>query len=198
MSSVLNRGKKKQKFYTTKECNTFDRNGKPEMRNANLIAETHKHLKYIGYMTLRDRYGFGERRIKRFSANVEGMFEKYRRGEITSLDMLRYCESKGLDVSSWIRDVGQHQKLNFSNYKKYNANAMMAIKLIDAAFVSYAMIVAVILKEIFRFSNNQISGFWEHMKYYIDSYVRDYLTDDIINEIMVDECSFDISKDIFV
>jgi hypothetical protein len=56
------------------------------------------------------------------------------------------------------------------------------------------MMSGIVLKEVFGFSAPKVQEFWNHICYYIDSYYRGYLTDDMINSIMKDECGLDIEN----
>jgi len=195
MSSVLNRKKKKQTFYTKEEIKSFQRGGVKQYRQQEqMMKELFKHLQFMGYMALRDRYGFGKKRIIRYWDNIQNIFDEYEKGKIDSSQMLRYCETKNIHAHAWIKTISQREKMILANSEKYKCNVIEIIKILDSATLVYAMISGIVLKEIFDFSSAKVEEFYSHINYYIDSYVRDYLNDEMVNEILIEECGIDLLK----
>ena len=195
MSSRIAKKKKNTYGFTKAETKRFQRHGKLYNAEDKMLKETFKHLQFMGYMALRDRYGFGKTRLVRFYKCMQSVFDEYSADRITSKQLLTYCESKKIDVHKWIRSITQTEKLKLSNVAKYKANTLQTMKVLDASILVYGMISASVLKEQFDFSSPEIERFYGHISYYIDSYVRDYLNDDMINSIMIEECGLDLYRE---
>lgn len=193
MSSRL-KPKKKSYGFTTKELKSMNVYDKQYNAEDKMLRETFKHLQFMGYMALRDRYGFGRQRLIKFYDCIKGLFDKYTAKEITSKEMLVYCEKNKIDVYKWVRSITQTEKLKLSSCAKHKGNTLDVIKVLDSSILVYGMLSASVLKETFKFSRPEIERFYGHISYYIDSYVRDYLNDEMINDILQEECNIDLYK----
>ena len=195
MSSALKRKKKKNNYgFTKQEQMGLDKHNAKYSRTDRMIKEIFKHIQYMGYMALRDRYGFGRKRLIRFWDSLWGVFHKYEEGEYTSEMLLEYCAVKKLDVHGWMHTIPLSWKLYLGNSKQYKQSGREAVLVLDSALLVYGMMSGIVLKEVFDFSAPKVQEFWNHISYYIDSYYRGYLTDDMINSIMKDECGLDIEN----
>ena len=195
MSSILKRKKKKQSYGLTKsEQKSINQHNRQYAGEEKMIKENFKHLQFMGYMTLRDRYDFERDGLIDFYKRIKYVFEKYESNELSTKEMLTYCEGNKIDVYGWVNSITQQQKLKLADCGKHKGFTLDLIKVLDASILIYGMISASVLKEIFNFSSETIEEFYGHISYYIDSYVRNYLNDDMINEIMKEECDLDLYK----
>lgn len=162
----------------------------------NLIQNLFTHLQFMGYQNLHDRFGFGNKRLKRFYEFLEKEFEKYSEGKLELDSLLMYCKKNDNNIYDWIRTLPQSQKIKVSEFKAKKGTSVNFMKGIDAGFLIYGTLSVVVLLREFNFSKPQAKKFLDEMAYYLDSYAKGYLNDELVNELMIEECKIDVINEI--
>lgn len=161
-----------------------------------LIQTLFTHLQFMGYQNLHDRFGFGNRRLKRFYECLEREFENYSQEKLKTEELLVYCQNKENDIYKWVRSLSQSQKLKVSGFKAKKGTSINFMKVVDSAYLIYGGLASYVLFEDFKFSKPQVKKFLEEMAYYLDSYAKGYLDDNLVNELMIEECKIDVINNI--
>lgn len=191
MSSRIKK-KKPACGFNTAEMQRFKQDNSLYSSESKMLKETFKHLQFMGYMALCDRYDFKKDRIVDFYNKVRNTFDDYEADNLSSKDLLTWCVDNGVNAYAWIKSITQTEKLRLSDYAKYRSNVPRAMKVIDSSLLVYAMIAGRVLVEDFSFESSAISEFYSHLSYYIDSYVRGYMDDRMVASILLDELDLDI------
>lgn len=175
--------------YNSRENRAIKRTDGANKMADKTITNIHRHLNLIAYMTLRDRYDYGEKGLRKFWSKISSTFDAYANREVTSKELLTYCEVNKIDVYGHINRIPFSQKMYLADAKRGYVGMN---KFIDASFIVFYGFVAVILKEEFCFDSEKVMEFFDHLDYYIDSYQRKYLDDNMIYEIISEECNIDL------
>lgn len=181
-----------------KKNHTFDfvkARANKEAKEDKAILSVSTHMQYMVYLALLDELGFKEKRLRRFYENMKGLKEKWADGQAPTDEMLVYCRKKKIPVYEWMKAIPTSKKLAF--IKPYTC--INAVNYIEAAMLVHGMMVAIILKETFRISNNQIGQVLKRLERDIDCYItvqpknkKPYLTDDMILQAFRDELKLDL------
>ena len=155
-----------------------------------MITSVSKHLSFMSYIILRDKFGFGRKRLIRFWECISAVFDRYVERELTTDNMIIYSKAKGIDIIGFIKTIPMREKFLLSGVRSVKS----ADKILEAAFVVYMLILTVSLKEEFHFSNPKMFEFYGYIRLYIQLYVRKYVDDGMICEIMKNECGIDLEK----
>ena len=103
MSNALKR-KKKSMFYTKQEMKTIGRNDF-EKRNADkVVTKSYKDFVTIGYIVLRDLFGFGQKRIIRLQEEMKARLETAADGGVNGAHVGVVLKDKyGIDVDECVK-----------------------------------------------------------------------------------------------
>lgn len=166
----------------------------------NAIISLTNSYGFACYNALYDVFGYKMKRIYRFYEEMTELRESWRVEKVSTVDLLRYAKSKGIDVQKRVESIPLAQRLNFGikETKKY---APGIDRHLGYALVENYLFSVYVLKEKFKFSNPMLDKFFEKIEFYIDSYFQKqpkskkrYMNDNTIIEIFRDELSFDIVK----
>lgn len=158
----------------------------------NYIQIAFNHFVMISYQNLHDKFGFGQKRILKFYSAMQELLNQYDLGTLNTSMLLKYSVKVKVDSYGWVKSLPTSQKLSLVNFKPNKNNGMNAVKLIESALLISDLLAVSVLKEEFGMSKAKIDEFNEWQKYYIDSYVKGYLNDTMVNELMIAECKIDI------
>lgn len=193
MSNALKKRKTNVGF-TGKDKKIIRENLKMEKEDMAIMTMT-KKLQLMTYMALYDVFEFKEKRLKRFHRHMEALKASWADEKVPTVNMLRYCEKKKINVYQYAKEISQSQKIAL--VEKYTSAKLIAY--IEPAFLTNVLMSVIILKEEFRFSNPMIEKYLKKMAYYIDSYTRKqpgtnryYLNNEMIIEIFRDEIKLNI------
>ena len=170
-----------------------------DKKNDKAILKMSTSLTYIFYYSARDVLGFGQDRMIRFWENMLELKERWSEMEVTSYEMLVYCEKKGIDVHGFVKGVPNNKKLLMVG----NNITIASLKYIESAMLANMMFATIVLKETFKQSTSKIKEFMKMVDNYIDSYTKKqpksklyYLNDRMIIDALKDEIKLDVEKGI--
>lgn len=153
------------------------------------------HMQYMMYLSLMDVLGFKEKRIRKFYAAMNKMKASWADGKAPTDTMLAYCRDKKIPTYEWTKSIPTSKKIAL--IKPYSC--VNVLNYIEAAILVHVMMAAIILKEEFKISNNQIGQILKKIENDMDCYIKvqprskkPYLTDDIILQIFRDELKLDL------
>lgn len=203
MSSKLKKKSKNKDVFTKYDKFVFKKE-EERLKRDNMIDKLFIHMRFIGFYDLRDRFGFGAIRIKRFWDAVEQVTEKYAQNILKTEEINNYCMSKGINVPELLKTIPVENRFILAGLRKDNPLRFTELKYINAVIQLYIMVADSVLKEAFKFSVSQVKKFNEEIKYYIDSYTRlqpgtneYYLDDNGCNEMLKAECGIDVLKEYY-
>ena len=186
MSNALKR-KKKSMFYTKQEMKTIGRNDF-EKRNADkVVTKSYKDFVTIGYIVLRDLFGFGQKRIIRLQEEMKARLETAADGGVNGAHVGVVLKDKyGIDVDECVKRVPQRQ-LMILYAQKGRCIEREAYRITCASMFNYLAFTC------FKLSVNQLQQFIDKFIDYIDTlanYKQFQLTMPMIAEALADEIKF--------
>lgn len=192
MSNALRR-KKKPMFYTKQEMKTIGRNDF-EKRNADkVVTKSYKDFVTIGYIVLRDLFGFGQKRIIRLQEEMKARLETAADGGVNGAHVGVALKSKyGIDVDECVKRVPQRQ-LMILYAQKGRCIEREAYRITCASMFNYLAFTLITLKQCFKLSVNQLQQFIDKFIEYIDvlsNYKQFQLTVPMIAQSLADEIKF--------
>lgn len=192
MSNALKR-KKKPMFYTKQEMKTIGRNDF-EKRNADkVVTKSYKDFVAIGYIVLRDLFGFGQKRIIRLQEEMKARLETAADGGVNGAHVGVALKSKyGIDVDECVKRVPQRQ-LMILYAQKGRCIEREAYRITCASMFNYLAFTLITLKQCFKLSVNQLQQFIDKFIEYIDvlsNYKQFQLTVPMIAQSLADEIKF--------
>ena len=192
MSNALRR-KKNPIFYTKRESKIIGRNDF-EKRNADrVVAKSYKDFVAIGYIVLRDLFGFGQTRIIRLQDEMKARLETAADGGVNGAHVGVVLKDKyGIDVDECVKRVPQRQ-LMILYAQKGHCIEREAYRLSSASLFNYFALTLTILKKEFKLSVKQLQQFTDKFIDYIDTlanYKQFQLTVPMIAETLADEIKF--------
>ena len=192
MSNALKR-KKKPMFYTKQEMKTIGRNDF-EKRNADkVVTKSYKDFVTIGYIVLRDLFGFGQKRIIRLQDFLKSYLDEASSGGENGKDLAVYLKSKyGIDIKEEVGKIPQRQLMNL--YAKTGfCIEREAYRLSITSLFNYFALTLTILKKEFKLSVKQLQQFTDKFIDYIDTlanYKQFQLTVPMIAQSLANEIKF--------
>lgn len=192
MSNALKR-KKKPTFFTKQDTKIIGRNDF-EKRNADkVVTKSYKDFVTIGYIVLRDLFGFGQKRIIRLQEEMKKCLETAADGGTNGRHVGVALKSKyGIDVDECVKRVPQRQ-LMVLYAKKGFCIEREAYRLSSASLFNYFALTLTILKKEFKLSVKQLQQFTDKFIDYIDTlanYKQFQLTVPMIVETLAYEINF--------
>lgn len=192
MSNALKR-KKKPMFYTKQEMKTIGRNDF-EKRNADkVVTKSYKDFVTIGYIVLRDLFGFGKKRIIRLQEEMKARLETAADGGVNGAHVGVVLKDKyGIDVDECVKRVPQRQ-LMILYAQKGRCIEREAYRITCASMFNYLAFTLITLKKEFKLSVKQLQEFLDKFVDYIDTlanYKQFQLTVPMIAETLADEIKF--------
>lgn len=192
MSNALKR-KKKPMFYTNQEMKTIGRNDF-EKRNADkVVTKSYKDFVTIGYIVLRDLFGFGQARIIRLQDFLKSYLDEAASGGNTGKDLAVYLKSKyGIDIKEEVGKIPQRQLMNLYAKKGFCIERE-AYRLSSASLFNYFALTLTILKKEFKLTVKQLHYFSDKFIDYIDTlanYKQFQLTVPMIAQSLENEIKF--------
>ena len=192
MSNALRR-KKKPEFYTKREVKIIGRNDF-EKRNADkVVTKSYKDFVAIGYIVLRDLFGFGQKRIIRLQEEMKARLETAADGGTNGAHVGVLLKDKyGIDVDECVKRVPQRQ-LMILYAQKGRCIEREAYRIICASMCNYLAFTLITLKQCFKLSVKQLQQFTDKFIDYIDTlanYKQFQLTVPMIAETLADEIKF--------
>ena len=158
----------------------------------NFIQTAFNHFIMISYQTLHDKFDFDGDKITKFYNSMHGVLNDYALGRLNTQEMLIYSVKIKVDCHGWVKSLPIRWKYALVGFKANQGKGMKAIMHIEAALLVSDLIAISVLKEEFGLVKEELDKFNEWQRYYIDSYVRGYLNDEMINELMIEECHIDM------
>lgn len=192
MSNALKR-KKKPMFYTKQEMKTIGRNDF-EKRNADkVVTKSYKDFVTIGYIVLRDLFGFGQKRIIRLQEEMKARLETAADGGVNGAHVGVVLKDKyGIDVDGCVKRVPQWQ-LMILYAQKGRCIEREAYRITCASMFNYLAFTLITLKQCFKLSVNQLQQFIDKFIDYIDTlanYKQFQLTVPMIAQSLANEIKF--------
>lgn len=192
MSNALRR-KKKPEFYTKQDTKIVSRNSF-EQRNADrVVTKSYKDFVAIGYIVLRDLFGFGQKRIIRLQEEMKARLETAADGGVNGAHVGVLLKDKyGIDVDECVKRVPQRQ-LMILYAQKGRCIEREAYRITCASMFNYLEFTLITLKQCFKLSVNQLQQFIDKFIDYIDvlsNYKQFQLTVPMIAETLADEIKF--------
>lgn len=192
MSNALKR-KKKPMFYTKQEMKTIGRNDF-EKRNADkVVTKSYKDFVAIGYIVLRDLFGFGQKRIIRLQEEMKARLETAADGGVNGAHVGVVLKDKyGIDVDECVKRVPQRQ-LMILYAQKGRCIEREAYRITCASMLNYLAFTLITLKQCFKLSVKQLQQFIDKFIDYIDTlanYKQFQLTVPMIAGTLADEINF--------
>ena len=192
MSNALRR-KKNPIFYTKRESKIIGRNDF-EQRNADrVVTKSYKDFVAIGYIVLRDLFGFGQKRIIRLQEEMKARLETAADGGVNGAHVGVLLKDKyGIDVDECVKRVPQRQ-LMILYAQKGRCIEREAYRITCASMFNYLAFTLITLKQCFKLSVNQLQQFIDKFIDYIDTlanYKQFQLTMPMIAEALADEIKF--------
>lgn len=192
MSNALRR-KKNPIFYTKRESKIIGRNDF-EQRNADrVVTKSYKDFVAIGYIVLRDLFGFGQKRIIRLQEEMKARLETAADGGVNGAHVGVLLKDKyGIDVDECVKRVPQRQ-LMILYAQKGRCIEREAYRITCASMFNYLAFTLITLKQCFKLSVNQLQQFIDKFIDYIDvlsNYKQFQLTVPMIAETLADEIKF--------
>ena len=158
-----------------------------------------KHMQYIGYYTIYERFNITADDLVKFSVIFNDTFELYKTGKLEINGIITYFNKKRINILKWVHSIPVNQKLALADKKNCGGDIPFTIQTINIALYCYAMIADMVLIEHFNFITKNVNKFNNELNYYIDSYTRKqpglkdtYLHDIDIQDWFVEEFRFDI------
>ena len=181
--------------------------GKQELATAKarlrIGDNVYNHLKYIVTYVLYDKFDFGFKKVSNFYGKLESLDSAWRddnNEKVTTERLYNYTYQKGYDVVAFIRSIPFSQKLTLADVKG-NKVPLGANKDVDYGFLTMLILAIPVLKESYRFNQNNIKEFMYWIAYFVESYTKKqpktnitYLCDDDIWQMFIDEAHWDIRK----
>ena len=192
MSNALKR-KKKPTFFTKQDTKIIGRNSF-EQRNADkVVTKSYKDFVAIGYIVLRDLFGFGQKRIIRLQEEMKARLETAADGGTNGAHVGVALKSKyGIDVDECVKRVPQRQ-LMILYAQKGRCIEREAYRITCASMFNYLAFTLITLKQCFKLSVNQLQQFIDKFIEYIDvlsNYKQFQLTVPMIAQSLADEIKF--------
>lgn len=193
MSNALKR-KKKPMFYTKQEMKTIGRNDFEKRNTDKVVTKSYKDFVTIGYIVLRDLFGFGQKRMARLEQTVNAYSEAAAEDRNMNGTALAYAlkEKYGVSVSDIVNSVPQSQLMKLYAWKGHCVERE-AYRLASASMFNYMSLTMTALKTVFKFTRNQLVQFSEKFIDYIDTlanYKQFQLTVPMIAQSLSDEIKF--------
>lgn len=192
MSNALRR-KKKPTFFTKRDTKMIGRNDF-EQRNADkVVTKSYKDFVAIGYIVLRDLFGFGQKRIIRLQEEMKKRLETAADGGTNGAHVGVVLKDKyGIDVDECVKRVPQRQ-LMILYAQKGLCIEREAYRITCASMCNYLAFTLIVLKKEFKLSVKQLQQFTDKFIDYIDTlanYKQFQLTVPMIAETLADEIKF--------
>ncbi len=192
MSNALKR-KKKPTFFTKQDTKITGRNDF-EKRNADkVVTKSYKDFVVIGYIILRDLFGFGQTRIIRLQEEMKARLETAADGGVNGAHVGVVLKDKyGIDVDECVKRVPQRQ-LMILYAQKGRCIEREAYRITCASMFNYLAFTPITLKQCFKLSVNQLQQFIDKFIDYIDTlanYKQFQLTVPMIAETLAYEIKF--------
>lgn len=192
MSNALKR-KKKPTFFTKRDTKMIGRNDF-EQRNADrVVTKSYKDFVAIGYIVLRDLFGFGQKRIIRLQEEMKARLETAADGGTNGAHVGVVLKDKyGIDVDECVKRVPQRQ-LMILYAQKGRCIEREAYRLSSASLFNYFALTLTILKKEFKITAKQLKYFTDKFIDHIDTlanYKQFQLTVPMIAETLADEIKF--------
>lgn len=192
MSNALRR-KKKPTFFTKRDTKMIGRNDF-EQRNADkVVTKSYKDFVAIGYIVLRDLFGFGQKRIIRLQEEMKKRLETAADGGTNGAHVGVVLKDKyGIDVDECVKRVPQRQ-LMILYAQKGRCIEREAYRITCASMCNYLAFTLIVLKKEFKLSVKQLQQFTDKFIDYIDTlanYKQFQLTVPMIAETLADEIKF--------
>lgn len=192
MSNALKR-KKKPMFYTKQEMKTIGRNDFEKRNTDKVVTKSYKDFVTIGYIVLRDLFGFGQKRIIRLQEEMKKCLETAADGGTNGRHVGVALKSKyGIDVDECVKRVPQRQ-LMILYAQKGRCIEREAYRITCASMFNYLAFTLITLKQCFKLSVNQLQQFIDKFIEYIDvlsNYKQFQLTVPMIAQSLADEIKF--------
>lgn len=192
MSNALKR-KKKPMFYTKQEMKTIGRNDFEKRNTDKVVTKSYKDFVAIGYIVLRDLFGFGQTRIIRLQEEMKARLETAADGGVNGAHVGVVLKDKyGIDVDECVKRVPQRQ-LMILYAQKGRCIEREAYRITCASMFNYLAFTLITLKQCFKLSVNQLQQFIDKFIDYIDTlanYKQFQLTVPMIAETLADEIKF--------
>ena len=156
------------------------------------FRDTIKHLHFMGLQMVRDRFDLTSTQMVEYWAIIEGVIAQYQNNEITWQNLLDYA-SEVQNPYKWINTVPKNQRVIILGYKNIKGTPEKIKQIIDASILLYycSGIISLIKLEI---KQEEIAKYGKYLADFIDSYAKGYLTDELVNEMLVEECGLDLIK----
>ena len=152
---------------------------------------------------LYDKFDFGFKKVSNFYGKLESLDSAWRddnNEKVTTERLLNYSYQKGFDIVAFIRSIPFSQKLTLADVKG-NKVPLGANKDVDYGFLTMMILAIPVLRESYRFNQNNIKEFMYWIAYFVESYTKKqpktnipYLCDDDIWQMFIDEAHWDIRK----
>ena len=192
MSNALKR-KKKPTFFTKQDTKIIGRNDFEKRNTDRVVAKSYKDFVAIGYIVLRDLFGFGQTRIIRLQDEMKARLETAADGGVNGAHVGVVLKDKyGIDVDECVKRVPQRQ-LMILYAQKGHCIEREAYRLSSASLFNYFALTLTILKKEFKLSVKQLQQFIDKFIDYIDTlanYKQFQLTVPMIAETLADEIKF--------
>lgn len=158
------------------------------------VKSSFRHLELCGYQTLRDRFDFGQEQLRTYWNGIESINQMYSLGLQSYQSITTFARGKGVDIDAWVRSIPREHKLFLCPIHSIVPDKYVRNKFIDSTFFCYYMLAVKVLGERFAMKSAEIARFGEEIKYFIDSYAKGYLTDELVEEMLMDECGIEVKE----
>lgn len=169
---------------------------KQEKKEDDAILAISTSMCWMTYLSLLDVLGYKEKRLKKFYKLVSELKVRWAEKSITSQEMIDTCQSKGIDITDWLRSIPQSHKTNLCPIPITSKEGM---KIVDSAVLANGLFTALTLKREFNATKKNILDVLEKMKFLMACYYikqplskKPYLCDADILQVFRDELKLDL------
>lgn len=144
------------------------------------VMMANRRIELIISECLCSKLEFGSKKLDNFWANFTFTKSEWRAKKVPMSNLMSVCAKKGIDVSAKVKAMSNKDKV-FMVCRGTNINPVPGMdREIDASLIATLTIMTFVLKEIFKISTANLNYLYWWIDFYINSYARGYVTDEML------------------
>lgn len=199
MSNALRKKKKAMQplGYSREELDVIHKTTKIQMEQRNIIGNVHFTLRNITFFLLYDRFQFGKVELRNFAKGMAA----YDMEDLVDTGMIWNCinelkEKTDIALLGYAKQIPVKEKAKLAGavgIKKPVEMQRMA-KGVRTGYLSYLIVVLMVLRKQYRFSEKKLKEFMDLMQDHINSFYLGLFADDDLIEVLSDEIGYQMKK----